>query len=125
MMHRMCGRYTLRISAEEMAACFAVMRALEEVKFPPRYNIAPTQLAPVIRLDTEGNRELAMLRWGLIPSWAKDAKMGASLINARAETIVEKPSFRNAFKSRRCLIPADGYYEWQKSSEKDKQPFFI
>lgn len=124
-MDRMCGRYTLRISAKEMATVFDVLRALDDWNYPPRYNIAPTQLAPVVRLNTEGQRELALLRWGLIPSWAQDPKIGASMINARAETVVEKPSFRTAFKRRRCLIPADGYFEWQKLSEKDKQPHFI
>src|SRR5262245_38666064 len=121
----MCGRYTLRISSKEMAAVFEVVRGLEGFSYPPRYNIAPTQMAPVVRLDADGQRELTLLRWGLIPSWSKDTKIGASLINARAETVVEKPSFRTAFKKRRCLIPADGYFEWEKLSAKEKQPHFI
>lgn len=108
-----------------MAAVFDVLRALDDWNYPPRYNIAPTQMAPVVRLNEEGVRELSLLRWGLIPAWVKDAKMGASLINARAETVVEKPSFRTAFKRRRCLIPADGYFEWEKLSEKEKQPHLI
>lgn len=89
----------------------------------PRYNIAPTQSHPIIRLSESG-RECALARWGLVPSWAEDLKIGYSLINARAETVAEKPSFRTAFKRRRCLIPATGFYEWKKVGKR-KQPFHI
>jgi putative SOS response-associated peptidase YedK len=92
----------------------------------PRFNIAPTQTIPIVRARAgKGDqREWAMVRWGLVPSWAKDEKMGARMINARGETVAEKPSFRSAVKSRRCLIPADGFYEWVRSREA-KQPYFI
>jgi putative SOS response-associated peptidase YedK len=92
----------------------------------PRYNIAPTQDAPVLRQRREpkGERTLQMLRWGLIPSWAKDTKIAAKLINARAESIAEKPSFRSAFRRRRCLVPADGFYEWRAEGTR-KQPYLI
>jgi putative SOS response-associated peptidase YedK len=91
--------------------------------FEPRYNVAPTQLVPAVRQE-DGKRRLVTLRWGLIPSWAKDAKIGYRLINARADTVAAKPSFRSAFKRRRCLVPADGFYEWKRSGTL-KQPFFI
>jgi putative SOS response-associated peptidase YedK len=90
----------------------------------PRYNMAPTQNLPVVRLGESGDREMILMRWGLIPSWAKDMDIGNRMINARAETVSEKPSFRTAFKRRRCLVPADGYYEWQKTG-KTKQPYLI
>jgi putative SOS response-associated peptidase YedK len=89
----------------------------------PRYNIAPTQA--VITVTDEGERRLEQMRWGLIPSWAKDAKIGSSLINARAETLAEKPAFRSAFKRRRCLIPADSFYEWAAGSGGRKQPMRV
>lgn len=117
----MCGRFTLRLPPTELVKVFALLR---EPVLSPRFNVAPTQSVPVIR-QTGGDRELVLMRWGLIPSWAKDAALGASLINARAETVAEKPSFRSAFKKRRCLIPADGFFEWQKTGGKTKQPFFI
>lgn len=126
----MCGRFTLRSNLNLILAQFA----LDEVPdLRPRYNIAPTQLIPTIRASETG-RELAMLRWGLIPSWSKDEKMGSRLLNARAETAAEKPSFRTAFRRRRCLVVADGFYEWKQAApEKDasakggsaKQPFYI
>ena len=90
----------------------------------PRYNIAPTQLAPVVRTTAEGKRELVELRWGLIPSWATDPSIGSRLINARSETAAVKPAFRAAMRQRRCLIPADGFYEWQKLG-RIKQPIFV
>lgn len=94
-------------------------------EWAPRYNIAPTQQVPVVRVAPDsGEREMTLLRWGLIPSWAKDASIGNRLINARAETVASKPAFRAAFKRRRCLVPADGYYEWQKVGSK-KQPYLI
>jgi len=91
---------------------------------PPRYNIAPTQEVPIIR-RCDGGRELVMARWGLIPFWAKDARIGNKLINARVESIADKPSFRAAFRARRCLVPADGFYEWRKQTDGSKQPYRI
>lgn len=116
----MCGRFTLRLSPEELQQIFDVMRAPE---WTPRFNIAPTQNVVILR-EQAGERELSLARWGLIPSWAKDESMGARMINARSETIHEKPSFRTAFKSQRCLVVADGFYEWKPDGKK-KQPHFI
>ena len=115
----MCGRFTLRTNPRDWADVFAVVRQLED-DWTPAYNIAPTQKVVCIRDGEE--REFFKARWGLIPSWAKDAKIGSSCINARVETVDTKPAFRSAFKKRRCLVMADGYYEWRPS---DKQPFFI
>ncbi len=81
------------------------------------YNIAPTQQVPIIRLNADGERELAQVRWGLVPFWAKDPKIGKNLIDARAETVAPAPAFRSAFKTTRCLIPASGFYEWQKRDD--------
>jgi putative SOS response-associated peptidase YedK len=92
--------------------------------FKPRYNIAPTQSVPVVRSTAVGGRELVELRWGLIPSWATDPAIGSRMINARSETAAAKPAFRAAMRDRRCLIPADGFYEWQKQG-RHKQPIFI
>jgi putative SOS response-associated peptidase YedK len=118
----MCGRFTLSHSPEAIAQSFG-LSALPTLT--PRYNIAPTQPVPVVRVMPErSEREFTYLTWGLIPSWAKDPKMGAKLINARSETLAEKPSFRTALKRRRCLVVADGFYEWQRSPN-GKQPFFI
>jgi putative SOS response-associated peptidase YedK len=91
---------------------------------PPRYNIAPTQNVAVVRQSESGQRELAMLRWGLVPGWADDIAIGNRMINARGETVAEKPSFRTALKKRRCLVLADGYYEWKKTG-KQKQPYLF
>jgi putative SOS response-associated peptidase YedK len=91
-------------------------------EWPARYNIAPTQLVPVVRQRGDGTRQIVLMRWGLIPSWAKEA--GEGLINARAETVNEKPSFRQSFRQRRCILPASGFYEWQKA-EKHKIPHFV
>jgi len=104
-----------------MALTFS-LDAVHDLK--PHYNIAPTQLAPVVRTTADGNRELAELRWGLIPSWASDPSIGSRMINARSETAATKPAFRSAMRQRRCLIPADGFYEWQKEGSL-KQPMFI
>ncbi len=115
----MCGRYTQTHSGKDLAEAF---RLTTEPAPPPRYNIAPSQ--PVSAIIA--NREYRIFQWGLVPSWAKDYKIGYRLINARSETAAEKPSFRAAFKRRRCLIPADGFYEWQRTaSNKKKQPFYI
>jgi putative SOS response-associated peptidase YedK len=91
----------------------------------PNYNGAPTQQLPVVRLDEEGRRSLDLLRWGLIPFWAKDSAIGMRCINAMAETAAAKPAFRDAFRRRRCLVPVDGFYEWQKRSTGKKQPYAI
>ena len=117
----MCGRYTLTITPEMLRTLinFSVTPNLE-----PRFNIAPTQMAPVVRADGEGGRKIDMLRWGLIPSWSKDMAGASRLINARGETVAQKPSFRNAYQERRCLIPVDGFYEWRKEGY-IKQPFRI
>lgn len=117
----MCGRYTLRSRLNRVLDQFAIETA--DFEWEPRYNIAPTQSAPVILID-QGERAIAPLRWGLIPSWAKEASIGARMINARGETVAEKPAFRAAFKRRRCLVPADGYYEWKKEGTK-KQPCYF
>jgi putative SOS response-associated peptidase YedK len=117
----MCGRYRLsrrKQMVEEYFDCVS-----DEPDWNPRYNIAPTQPIPVIRQNPkEPTRELSLVRWGLIPSWARDSSVAAKMINARSETASTKPAFRDAMKSRRCLIPADGFYEWQKT-EKGKQPY--
>ena len=104
----MCGRYTLSSPGPEIAAAFGLDEA---PALSPRYNIAPTQSVPVVRA-TAGGRMLAMLRWGLVPAWAKDISVGNRMINARAESAAEKPAFREAMRRRRCLLPADGFYEW-------------
>ena len=120
----MCGRYSLTSPPEAVRRMFGLTTT---PNFPARYNIAPTQSVPVVRRDeaTEGGgRELVMLRWGLVPSWANELSIGAKMINARAETVSEKPAFRAAFRQRRCLVPADGFYEWQVEG-KTKQPMRI
>jgi putative SOS response-associated peptidase YedK len=119
----MCGRYTLSKPGDVLQELQVEIDADLEL-LAPRYNIAPTQKVPIVRLDRQGRRELIGARWGLIPFWAKDPSIGNSMINARSETIAEKPAFRNALKSRRCLIPADGFYEWRKLG-KVKQPYHI
>jgi putative SOS response-associated peptidase YedK len=118
----MCGRYVLYTDPGLLAELFG----LDETPYlAPRYNIAPTQPTPIVRLGLHSKeREWALVHWGLIPSWSKDPSIGARLINARAETVVEKPSFRAAFRRRRCLAPADGFYEWQKIGGR-KQPMYI
>jgi putative SOS response-associated peptidase YedK len=120
----MCGRFTLFSDRSELARLFGCGF---DVPFPPRYNIAPGQPVPAVR-QVEGDgppvRKLALLRWGLVPSWANDAKFAYQCINARAETAASKPAFRSAFKHRRCLLPASGFYEWQKRG-KEKWPFLF
>jgi putative SOS response-associated peptidase YedK len=117
----MCSRYFLDADGNIIAYTFRVA-----VKGPirKRFNIAPTQEAPVIRAGAAGERELAMLRWGLVPSWAKDLKVGTNMINARSEGIETKPSFREAVKQRRCIVPASGFFEWQGEPGR-KQPYAI
>ncbi len=115
----MCGRFTLTVDPEQLIAAFNLTSVPE---FVPRYNIAPTQDALVITSDLP--REAQFMRWGLIPSWAKDTDIGNRLINARAETAAEKPSFRTALRRRRCIVPASGFYEWQAQPD-GKQPLYI
>ena len=126
----MCGRFTLRTPAAELARLFTDLHCPDLVSpdlglFQPRFYIAPTQNVLVIRSAThDSGCEVATLRWGLIPSWSKTLT-GPPLINARSETVAEKPSFRTAFRRRRCLIPADGFYEWQALTPKQKHPQYI
>ena len=118
----MCGRFTLAAKPTALATLFDLDKIPE---ITPRYNIAPTQPVAAVRLVSQDQkREFTYLTWGLIPSWAKDIRMGSRMINARSETVAEKPSYRAAFKRRRCLIPAEGFYEWQKL-EGRKQPHYI
>ena len=117
----MCGRFAFYSPSEATAALFGATSSTEVV---PRYNIAPTQYIAAVRRDEQDAPELAMLRWGLVPSWAKDPAIGNRMINARAETVAEKPSFRSAYKKRRCLILANGFYEWRKEGD-GKTPYFI
>ena len=110
----MCGRFAQRSDPKRLAKEFKV----EEVpNVEARYNIAPTQDILAVRELADG-REITFLKWGLIPSWSKDTSIGARLINARSETVQEKPSFREAFKKRRCIIPADGFYEWARPASR-------
>ncbi|WP_458096418.1 SOS response-associated peptidase [Roseomonas sp. WA12] len=129
----MCGRYLLQRSPAELAAYYDVAVDAAVPNFAPNWNMAPTQNGPVIRHHPERGRQMDLLRWGLVPRWAKDAKDGARLMNARADGVAEKPSFRDAFARRRCLVPADGFYEWLSPKEAEaktksrdpKQPFAV
>ena len=115
----MCGRYVIISTPEAIRALFGYG---EQPNFPPRYNVAPTQPVPIVRL-VDGKRSFVLMRWGLMPSWVKDPKTFPLLINARGESVLEKPAFRNAMRRRRCLIPADGFYEWQAGMP--KRPHFV
>jgi putative SOS response-associated peptidase YedK len=117
----MCGRYAFFSPAEAVKRVFALddVPALE-----PRYNVAPTQDVPAVRMGEEGARRFAMLHWGLVPKWAKERAIGNRMINARSETLAEKPAFRDAFRKRRCIVLTDGWYEWQVAPG-GKQPWFI
>jgi putative SOS response-associated peptidase YedK len=119
----MCGRYVIISTPEAIRALFGYG---EQPNFPPRYNVAPTQPIPIVRL-ADGKRSFALVRWGLLPSWVKDPKTFPLLINARGESVLEKPAFRNAMRRRRCLIPADGFYEWQVLGKTGtpKRPYFV
>jgi putative SOS response-associated peptidase YedK len=120
----MCGRYA-RKSAQELLAEWFEMD-LEQMRWAPTWNAAPQSYQPVVRLSSDGSqREAALLRWELVPSWAKDARIGLNTINARAEDVDTKPAFRAALKKRRCLVPADAFYEWQRTGEKTRRPFAI
>jgi putative SOS response-associated peptidase YedK len=117
----MCGRYALTLPPEAVRAFFGFP---EQPNYPPRYNIAPTQPIAVVRL-VSGQRSFALMRWGLLPSWLKDPKDFPTLINARGDSAATKPAFRGAMRHRRCLVPADGFYEWQKSEKGRKVPHLI
>lgn len=118
----MCGRFVLQADYSGLQLAFPGFVFPDEI--PDRFNIAPTQ--NVLAIKNDSSRSVDFLRWGLVPSWSKDIKLGSRLINARSETVAEKPSFRSAFKRRRCLIPVSGYYEWVKvKGEKKKQPIYI
>jgi putative SOS response-associated peptidase YedK len=120
----MCGRYSITTPVEALRQVFRFTGPA--LNLQPRWNVAPTQDAPVVRLGKDGQRELRMLRWGLVPFWSKDDKGGARMINARGETVAEKPAFREAFKARRCLVPADGFYEWETLGDSpSKQPLLF
>ena len=121
----MCGRFARRSTQEVLADWFGV--ELEDVPwFAPSFNVAPQSVQPVVRVNRDtGNRQFAIMRWGLVPPWAKDAKIGYNTINARAEEVASKPAFREAFKKRHCLIPADCFYEWMRLDAKSKRPFAI
>jgi len=118
----MCGRYTLTTPLEGVREVFDF---LEQPNLAPAYNIAPTTDQPVIRLGADGHRHLVMMTWGLIPAWALKGPAPKPLINARGESVADKPSFRSAFAKRRCLVPADGFYEWKKLEDGSKQPYRI
>jgi putative SOS response-associated peptidase YedK len=115
-----CGRYAITSAPEAIRALFGYG---ERPNFPPRYNVAPTQPIPIVRL-AEGKRQFALVRWGLLPSWVKDPKAFSLIVNARGESVAAKPAFRAAMKRRRCLIPADGFYEWKATGGR-KQPYFV
>lgn len=117
----MCGRFAFYSPDEAVVRLFDVT---DLAPFEARYNLAPTQNVPVLRVDPKGARQVVPLRWGLVPFWAKDRSIGNRMINARAETVAEKPAFRRAFAGRRCLVLANGFYEWKRIGER-KQPFYI
>jgi len=117
-----CGRYASSANPDDLTSYFSVEEPPEEI-LPASYNVAPTDPVYVV-LQRRETRQLKVVRWGLVPSWAKDPKVGARFINARRETIADKPAFRAAFQRRRCLVPADGYYEWQQLGG-EKQPHFL
>jgi len=117
----MCGRYTLAVEMDELAERFGCPKV--ELVFNGRYNVAPTNIMPVV-VSAAGKRHLHFMQWGLVPSWSKDRNIGNKMINARIETADQKPAFKDAYRRRRCLVPATGYYEWQKQGAQ-KQPFYI
>jgi putative SOS response-associated peptidase YedK len=119
----MCGRYFLEASLDDIEALVGPLAAAPRLE--RRYNIAPEQPIPVVRNDAMGERHLALLRWGLVPAWSKGPDNRYSMINARAETVAEKPAYRAALRYRRCLVPASGFYEWRPTGRGHKQPFVI
>src|SRR6266568_2838002 len=123
----MCGRYCRRADKQRIAEWMQThnTNVFDETYLAPSYNVAPTDLQPIVRLDRDGQRELTIMRWGLVPYWAKDSKIGFSTINAKSETVTTSPAFREAMKRRRCLVPAEWFYEWAKIDAKTKQPYAI
>ena len=122
----MCGRAKLEGDVSEIKIAFRVTPEYPTPNFPPSWNVAPTDSLPIVRYDQKaGHRALDLMRWGLVPYWAKDIKIGFSTINAMAETVDMKPVFREAFKRRRCLVPIEAFYEWKKIGPKEKQPYAI
>jgi putative SOS response-associated peptidase YedK len=120
----MCGRYTLTLGLDALQTAFPGVKF--QIDHAPRFNIAPSQMIPVIRNEADGSLRADLFKWGLIPSWSKDEAIGFRLINARAETLAEKPAFRGALKSRRCLIPADGFFEWVNvEAARNKLPIYF
>lgn len=119
----MCGRFVSKAKRKEIENEFKVEIGVDDPTVP-RYNIAPTQMIAAVA-EIENEREISLFKWGLVPHWAKDESIGSKLINARAETLTEKPSFREAFRSRRCIIPASGFYEWMRAAKGAKQPFYF
>jgi putative SOS response-associated peptidase YedK len=120
----MCGRARLETDVSEIKIAFRVLPEYPTPNFPPSWNVAPTDNLPIVRYDgNAGHRTLDLMRWGLVPYWSKDLKIGFSTINAMAETVDTKPMFREAFKRRRCLVPVEAYYEWKKLDAKTKQPY--
>ncbi len=117
----MCGRYAFLLPPEAMVALFKV---LNEVDYPPRFNITPTQ--PIVAIiERQGRRTAELFRWGLVPGWVKDPREFSLLINARSESMAEKPSFRDALRNSRCIVPATGYYEWMKGADGQRRPYYI
>ncbi|MCP5365654.1 MAG: SOS response-associated peptidase [Hyphomicrobiales bacterium] len=122
----MCYRYSQLRAWSDLVSIYRITADVTPLNLQARYNLAPTQDVPIVRQAKDStDRELLAVRWGLVPFWAKDIKIGYSLINARAETVDSKPSFRQAFRQRRCLIPANGFYEWQSLDTRNKQPYYI
>jgi putative SOS response-associated peptidase YedK len=119
----MCGRFAFYSPHEAVVRVFGLPADTPQIE--PRYNISPTSAIPAVLADVAATRRLALLYWGLVPVWAKEKSIGSRMINARAETLREKPAFRNAYRRRRALVPADGYYEWMKLGPREKQPYFI
>ena len=117
----MCGRYS-RSSRPKEIADFLNATFAPKLRFDPSYNVAPTQNAPIVRVNIDGKRELILAKWGLIPVWADDASIGNRMINARCESAASKPAYRGAFAKRRCIVPADGFYEWEPAIGKTKSP---
>ncbi len=119
----MCGRYVRKDVGEVVVSYFEVNDV--RAAWNPCFNVAPSTLVPVVRLENDGRRELGELKWGLVPAWVKDDSKLSPMINARAETVATKRSYRNAFKSRRCIVPASGYFEWKKLPDGKRQPYYF
>ena len=122
----MCGRAKLETDVSEIKIAFRIPAEYPTPNFPPSWNVAPTDSLPIVRYNEKtGSRTLDLMRWGLVPYWSKDIKIGFSTINAMAETVETKPVFRDAFQRRRCIVPVDAFYEWQKLGARTKQPYAI